>query len=733
MVFFAKTSLRRLLLSLASVLCAGLDPAVHAVTLVADGQAQASIIIPEDALPLTRSAAGELAEVLREMSGASVNVTESPASVQGGNRIWVGVRPEVLALLSPEEQQLKYPEEILIKATENDLILIGSDTFRGGRQVEAGTRIAVTTYLQDHLGVRWLWPGELGTEVPRKKTVRTDPMLYRYHPKLRWRELRGVNHQRALETMKELGPIPGVDDLAGLLRQKDDEVREWLHHHKADHATAGGVSSPLRGSLTFNAGHAYSTWWERFHRKHPEWFALQPDGTRGPFPSPKDVKINPSNPEVAAQWLKDAKTFFTENPDRLFRSAAENDRGWQGYCICETCLSWDSPDAPWLENTLSWAKKKGVRSRALTDRYVKYWNILGRGLKEMFPDRDLYVGVMAYNPMRPAPVREKLEPNIAVAFEGIHVRNPIDNSREKEAIGRKMWKDWASMAEMMIWRPNLIHQTAGLPYVFPRRHSENMKFLADNKMVGISVDSIGNHWATQGPNYYVVAQLAWNPYLDVEVLLKDYYQSAFGPAAPYVARYFDLFEKLYDDLAERYGEAGWHRNRDLPKLYRERLAGERPDKTKRLGEEGVERQFELEEAATQLLEQAKKAVAGAPMRYQQRVAFIAKGLEFTRLQLDGIQAMNDLRDGKGRRPDLLIQAEIAGERRREFLEENIHDQAIGYYELLGRQLLGGASDFGPPSVAERAREAEIMAKALEDEKGEAVSSEKPPVIEKPIR
>lgn len=33
-------------------------------------------------------------------------------------------------------------------------------------------------------------------------------------------------------------------------------------------------------------GHGFSDWWERFGETHPEYFALQPDGSRSGFPSP---------------------------------------------------------------------------------------------------------------------------------------------------------------------------------------------------------------------------------------------------------------------------------------------------------------------------------------------------------------------------------------------------------------------------------------------------------------
>ena len=56
-----------------------------------------------------------------------------------------------------------------------------------GKQQEYGTANAVYTFLQDHLGVRWLWPGELGEDVLKRQTLAFAPFQYRYHPQIRAR------------------------------------------------------------------------------------------------------------------------------------------------------------------------------------------------------------------------------------------------------------------------------------------------------------------------------------------------------------------------------------------------------------------------------------------------------------------------------------------------------------------------------------------------------------------
>ena len=46
---------------------------------------------------------------------------------------------------------------------------------------------AVYTFLQDKLGIRWLWPGADGEVVPKQSHVTLGPFEFRYHPKIRMR------------------------------------------------------------------------------------------------------------------------------------------------------------------------------------------------------------------------------------------------------------------------------------------------------------------------------------------------------------------------------------------------------------------------------------------------------------------------------------------------------------------------------------------------------------------
>ena len=57
-----------------------------------------------------------------------------------------------------------------------------------GVQQEYGTANAAYTFLRDYLDVRWLWPGETGTDIVERRTIALEPFTYRYHPQIRGRD-----------------------------------------------------------------------------------------------------------------------------------------------------------------------------------------------------------------------------------------------------------------------------------------------------------------------------------------------------------------------------------------------------------------------------------------------------------------------------------------------------------------------------------------------------------------
>lgn len=599
----------------------------QALTIVADDSPMLPVIIPGDASTATREAAEDLALYLHKITGAKPTLIEGMPKPLPASAIWVGMQPQLDKLFPGQSLTFNHPEEILFIANNHHLLIAGRDSFQNDTQSEFGTANAVYTFLQKHLNVRWLWPGELGEDIQPQSSVSFEPFTYRYNPPLRERRF---HYPRNLANMAE-------------------------HNHWWK------VQQRGRDSLHHSESHSFYDWWEKYNKSNPEYFALQPNGTRTPLQHPKLIKLCISNPAVAKQWLDNAEQTIKENPSLTLIGAMPNDSG--GWCVCDNCKSWDHPDTP-----------DGV----LTDRYVRFWNILARGLKERFPNRDLMLNVLAYSRNRNPPIGVKLEDNICIGYVG---NFPITSAAERKS-QKDGWSEWSAMASKMRYRPNLFWYSGGMwgfPTYEPQNTIEDFKFIANDGCVGLEVDSAFMNWSVLGPQLYLLAQLAYEPNQDGQALLTDYFQRGFGPAAEIVQSYFDLMHKAHQDIvaAENYRSGSISRFNVLITI--ETVYG--PAYEKQAGE---------------LLDQADAAVKDQPL-YKQRVAFLRAGLEFVALQRDILIAMRKVRESSGMDADAIAKAVELCKQRDELAEKSPRF-AIDYKRILSHIRLREMEDYlGPPS------------------------------------
>ncbi len=253
-----------------------------AAHLVRDGAAECIIVLSDR--PSDAAAAGGylLAQQFARISGASVRVVKESALQDVslvGQRLSAQVgafRPTTFVLVgeSALSRRLQVNGDgldrgaILLQTTGNVLIMLGNDasTFLDPR----GSYYAVVTYLEELLGVRYLWPGELGFVVPSQKTIPLPVLKRTFTPFLTQRQIRWAGRNERLNNgLAYLGFTP------------------FEYDFRFQTATGEGTGLPkwtdwqrLGGTLNLNAGHSFGDTWEKYHESHPEWFALQSNGSR---------------------------------------------------------------------------------------------------------------------------------------------------------------------------------------------------------------------------------------------------------------------------------------------------------------------------------------------------------------------------------------------------------------------------------------------------------------------
>lgn len=553
------------------------------LTLAKDGRPSAVIVLPAKPTPASREGAAILADHLKQISGGTfrtisedqlknLSVKADRVNYEGQempNLIVVG-EGKLAGLLGASSKDLG-AGGILIRSYPNALVLLGTDDNTATDR--NGTHYAVTWFLEESLGCRFLWPGELGKVVPEQKTIEVDAINHSFSPVLQQRRIRmaGGYGDRKAHGVKRLGfadeDYLRINKEAMKTRSRDGGWAKW---HR------------LGGTLRLASGHSFGYMWENHKGKHPEWFAVQPDGTRDQSRSPDRSRLCVSNIELIEEIARDRIERLNKS-DLKSVSIGPNDGGQTSFCRCSECKKLDPPNARKLPGG-------GV---ALTDRYVFFWNEIAKRVVKVHPKATLTAD--AYSIYAAPPVMRTLHPNVAIRFVGIKYNN--DEKRKQD---RDDWDTWSKAVKKIYFRPNLLlsGRRQGTPIIYVHKMAEDFKYMASHSLIGTDFDSVCHHWATQGLNYYVCARLHWNPDLNVDTLLDDYCRSGFGSGADAVKKYFLAIERLSDQLAAK--QLGY------TVLFTPTVIGE----------------------FRSILDGAAKATRNEPDAHK-RVAFIRSGLEYT--------------------------------------------------------------------------------------------------------
>ncbi len=500
------------------------------ITLVRDGRPQVLIIVPEGlhkhvqkpadqltgdgmVVPL---AAVELADYLGKMSGVRPQIaTESQRELPEGPRVFVG-HCKASADLAPK------PEEIVILTRNGNLHICGGDSGPGG-MICKGTLYAVYDFIEQELGVRWLFPGEHGEVVPKRGTITLGEINRREQPRIAKRKVRDVAVSRE-ETYAPVLEKWGVPLEAWKAAQGAAVNGPWYRRMRLGHR------------IEINGGHAFGGWWEKHGDKHPEWFALQPDGTR--TQTPVRERLCKSN---AALWDEIARVKIAEfkaNPALTTASISPNDGGPNKFCMCDACRALDPAEAPKILGDSQLidpaTKQPFAEYPSLSDRVFTFFNAIAARVYREMPDRDLVA--YAYSVYRSVPVRVKqLQPNLIVGYVGL-------KREEIEA--------WSRIAPKLYIRPNDLGPAIDLG--LPRNHAawfaESVKFSVEHKAIGFDFDNGHGNWSAHGLDYYVLCKALWNPDLDVAATIVDYCRAAYGSAAEVMMKYHAMLAKISDQV-----------------------------------------------------------------------------------------------------------------------------------------------------------------------------------------
>jgi hypothetical protein len=492
------------------------------VTLVSEGRPQSVIVIGDKPTRVARYAADELVHHVEKASGVKLEIHAESAATSPLHRIYIG--DSAAARKAGINTEKLDAEAFALRVTNDAMFIVGQDG--GGDPLEAGTMAGtlwgVYEWLDRDLGVRWLWPGELGTHVPKAKAVIAKTCDDTTAPRLFQRRLRAgsgfVSDHPALGFTKETA------------QQFSAEQSIYLRRHRM------GRSFPI------SYGHAFTDWWDKDGKAHPEWFQLLESGKRGPNKKGGRFSMCVSNldlqREIVARWT--AK----RSPDATtpgFINACENDI--PGLCTCEKCRALDgTAPADYLKFYPPTSKMTG--SRFVSDRYAHFW----LGIQQQAPAGTSVVGYAYFNYFQAPTSGIKLNPNILIGY--CPSAGWFPRSDEEHAWMKQQWADWRATGARLFMRTNHLLDGYCMPFIFTHQFADEFHHAVEKGMVATDYDSLTGHWATQGPNLYTAARLHVRPEASADAVLAEYY-AAFGTAAKAVETYFAYWENYTTQSREK--------------------------------------------------------------------------------------------------------------------------------------------------------------------------------------
>jgi len=528
------------------------------IVLVKDGRSAAVVVLAAAPSRTARYAADELTNHVAQSTGVCLPViNEGAAAAHAGPRVFLGDTQAARALgIDPDEMG---PDAYVMRTVGNDLYILGREEremsplqgvrYSHGKLPSAyvnpvsGTLFGVYEFLSRFVGVRWLWPGRLGTYVPRSdQLIIEDALNETQAPRLKfrmwgWTHISGADEyeNRVEESIRKLAFTS-----AGI-RQYRDDLEVYLRRHRL------GISEVCPHGV-----HTFHWWWGRYGKKHPEWFMLNSEGERGPEPGKKHAMMCLSNPDLhryIVERYHAGKLYVTgwAPPDRSayagYIPLGESDS--QGGCQCEQCQAWDDPQPDVLHshvlgNTYHF---RNIFKPLKSNRYARFWKTVYELAAEKDPD--VKVGVYLYWNTFPAPTADiQLNPNIWGEFTPWSSREsyfPMPD--EAEDWMKKQWMGWRKTGMSLVYRPNYLHCGYVMPQVSTWQAGEFFRWAYQNGMVATSFDSLYGHWSVRGPMLYMLMRLFWDPELEIDAIRGEYF-SGFGPAAAGVERYFDYWEEF---------------------------------------------------------------------------------------------------------------------------------------------------------------------------------------------
>jgi len=473
----------------------------EAIQLAVAGKSDYVVVLPKQPKPVETTAARELQEYLRAVIGATLPIVPEDEAPAGRPRLVVGDSALARQLLPNFKVDELAHDAIVIKTVGRDLVLVGHP--------RRGTLYAVTTFLEDTVGVRWWTMVE--TRIPKRPTLTIPELDVAYTPVVRDRATRYLQLSDGCFTSHKLV----TKDEQRHMGVFSSRLKLNGHDHYSIPKEYGGADGLVGWVHTFYQINGLLPP-EKYFKDHPEWYSLV-KGKR----LDEHGQLCLTNEEMRREMVRVVRERLRANPAATMISISQND--WRGNCECDACRAVD--------------EKEGTPAGSL----IQFINIVAEAIEEDFPE--VLVETLAYHYTRKPPRFVRPRQNVIVRLCSIECSSaePLATG-EKNRPFREDIQGWGRIADKLyIW--DYITNFHGYLLPHPNYHvlAPNLRFFVKHNAVGIfeqgdSGCRVGDFVRLRA---WVMGHLLWNPAADEQVLTKEFMTGYYGAAAPHLLAYLE--------------------------------------------------------------------------------------------------------------------------------------------------------------------------------------------------
>jgi len=457
---------------------------------------QTIIVVAKNAPKDEKDAAQLLQKWLRKASGVTTgfelqSVEPGATTTAPADKIIIAVGATSLQPADPRMAKLN-DDGFLIHRVGATIAIEG--------KTAAATYYGVVAFLDRYAGVRFYLPTDLWTSLPANHSLVFDGRDFLSQPFVVSGEITGINSQA-------LGDGDWLRRIGGQRR------KGGTHQHNMY-----AIFPP-----------------EKFAQMQPEIYPVY-DGQRYIPKNSGDQNwqidfTEPKTIEVAKQSIAD---YFAMTPNAAYIAVSVNDSNrWSQSERNQQIIAEFKARDPQSNYTLE----------ATSDIYWRFMNQLAAWMKQEYPDK-LLVG-LAYITTSGVPTFP-LADNIVV-FTNLHL-SELPLYTTASAGQQSMLDQWLKVAHY--YANHEWYEGDG--YLLPRIYSDYwsqflQKLAAHIPSAYMHAEGYAN-WGFDGPKYYVLSRMWWDPQLDPQKLTSQFCEDLFGPAAPAMKTYFIQIEALWRQL-----------------------------------------------------------------------------------------------------------------------------------------------------------------------------------------